>query len=65
MRRPQLRMAVAGMLVGALAVGLRAATLYVDDDTSNDPCPGDPSASYSVEDGSSQHPFDAIQEAVV
>lgn len=39
-------------------------TFYVDDDATNDPGPGDPSVSDLDEDGSTDHPFDAIQEAI-
>ena len=39
-------------------------TLYVDDDASNDPGPGDPCVPDPLEDGSAEHPFDAIQEAI-
>jgi len=38
--------------------------LYVDDDGPNDPGPGNPQISDTNEDGSSEHPFDTIQEAV-
>ncbi len=38
--------------------------LYVDDDASADPGPGDPGESDPVEDGTREHPFDRIQEAV-
>jgi hypothetical protein len=37
---------------------------YVDDDAPNDPAPGDNSISDPLEDGTSDHPFDAIQEAI-
>jgi len=40
------------------------ADLYVDDDAPGDPGPGDPLVSDPLEDGSPDHPFDAIQEAV-
>jgi len=40
------------------------AELYVDDDAPNDPKPNDPSESDPLEDGSLQHPFDSILEAV-
>ena len=40
------------------------ATLFVDDDAPGDPAPGDPSVSDPLEDGTSEHPFDAIQEAI-
>ena len=39
-------------------------TWHVDDDAPNDPGPGDPSVSDPLEDGSSEHPFDAIQEGI-
>ena len=38
--------------------------LYVDDDASNDPGPGNPDVSDPMEDGTQAHPFDAIQEAI-
>lgn len=38
--------------------------LYVDDDAPNDPGPNDSSMSDSLEDGSPEHPFDSIQEAI-
>jgi len=37
---------------------------YVDDDAFNDPGPGDADASDPLEDGTIEHPFDRIQEAV-
>ncbi len=37
---------------------------HVDDDAPNDPAPGDPSVSDPNEDGSPDHPYDAIQEAI-
>lgn len=37
---------------------------YVDDDAPNDPGPGDPTVSDPDENGSAEHPFDAIQEAI-
>jgi len=39
-------------------------TWYVDDDAPDDPGPGNPSVSDPLEDGSAEHPFDAIQEGV-
>jgi len=39
-------------------------TLYVDDDGSDDVRPGDSSGSDPAENGTAQHPFDRIQEAV-
>ena len=37
---------------------------YVDDDAPGDPGPGNPDISDPLEDGSSLHPFDSIQEAI-
>ncbi|MHC4545521.1 MAG: hypothetical protein ACYTDW_14210, partial [Planctomycetota bacterium] len=37
---------------------------YVDDDAPDDPGPGDPDISDPLENGSVQHPFDSIQEAI-
>jgi hypothetical protein len=37
---------------------------YVDDDAAGDPGPGDPGVSDPLENGSQQHPFDSIQEAI-
>ena len=39
-------------------------TYYVDDNAPNDPNPGNPLISDPFEDGSQDHPFDAIQEAI-
>jgi len=38
--------------------------LYVDDNAPNDPGPGDPAISDPCENGSMEHPYDAIQEAI-
>ncbi len=38
--------------------------VYVDDDSLNDPGPRDPSLSDLAEDGTKNHPFDTIQEAI-
>jgi parallel beta-helix repeat protein len=38
--------------------------IFVDDDALNDPAPGEPLISDPLEDGSSDHPFDSIQEAI-
>ncbi len=38
--------------------------LYVDDDATGDPGPGDPNVSDPQEDGTAEHPFDMIQEAI-
>lgn len=39
--------------------------LFVDDTAVHDPVPGDPRVSDSLENGTPEHPFDMIQEAVV
>ncbi len=39
-------------------------TLYVDDDSPEDPCAGNPEISDPNEDGSMLHPFDSIQKAI-
>ncbi|MHC4641422.1 MAG: right-handed parallel beta-helix repeat-containing protein [Planctomycetota bacterium] len=49
--------------IDALAVELTT-TYYVDDDALGDPGPGDPCVSDPLEDGTQDHPFDAIQEAI-
>ncbi len=47
------------------AVPLQAqTTIHVDDDAPGDPGPGDPAISDPLEDGSPDHPYDAIQEAM-
>ena len=38
--------------------------LYVDDDAPNDPGPGNPTISDPLENGTADHPFDTLQEAV-
>ncbi|MDH7600176.1 MAG: right-handed parallel beta-helix repeat-containing protein [Sedimentisphaerales bacterium] len=43
---------------------IRGMVAYVDDDGPNDPGPGDPSVSDPNENGSLDHPFDSIQEAI-
>jgi hypothetical protein len=58
---------VTAVLVGLLVMAGAApaqTTWYVDDDAPNDPGPGDPTVSDPLEDGSAEHPFDAIQEGV-
>ncbi|MHC4429740.1 MAG: NosD domain-containing protein [Planctomycetota bacterium] len=53
------------VVVLALAPAATAQTvLYVDDDAPGDPGPGDALVSDPLEDGSPEHPFDAIQEAI-
>jgi hypothetical protein len=39
-------------------------TIHVDDDASSDPAPGDSRESDPQEDGTLEHPFDRIQEAI-
>jgi len=48
----------------AVAVAPAQITWYVDDDAPGDPGPGDPNVSAPLEDGSADHPFDAIQEGI-
>jgi predicted outer membrane repeat protein len=48
----------------ALCGSAQATTVYVDDDAPGDPGPGDPTVSDPLEDGSPEHPFDAIQEGI-
>jgi len=50
----------------ALAAAVRAehTCWYVDDDGAGDPRPADPTVSDPLEDGTPEHPFDAIQEAI-
>ncbi|OHB66990.1 MAG: hypothetical protein A2Y76_02840 [Planctomycetes bacterium RBG_13_60_9] len=48
-----------GLLGGTLP-----ASIYVNDDAPADPGPRDPNLSDPNEDGSTQHPFDEIQEAI-
>jgi len=50
-------------LLAAAAAGAQT-TWHVDDDGPGDPCPGDPNCSDPLEDGSADHPFDAIQEGI-
>jgi len=53
------------LLCLGFAIPSRAQTTwYVDDDAANDPGPGDPLVSDPFEDGSSEHPFDSIQEGI-
>ncbi|MBN1123581.1 MAG: right-handed parallel beta-helix repeat-containing protein [Sedimentisphaerales bacterium] len=50
-----------------LIIGLvsHAVTIYVDDDAPGDPGPGDVYLSDPFEDGSEEHPYDAINEAIL
>lgn len=45
-------------------IPLSADTWYVDDDGVNDPGPNDPAVSDPLENGSLDHPYDMIQEAI-
>jgi hypothetical protein len=58
-----LRMTASGLKVRANFRSLRA-VLYVDDDAPADPGPRDNTVSDPLEDGSPEHPFDCIQEAI-
>ncbi len=49
-------------LLAANAYGQTA--WYVDDDAPNDPGPGDPKVSDLLENGTAEHPFDAIEEGI-
>ena len=55
-------LAVAVTLAGSAAS--HADIIYVDDNAPLDPAPGNPAVSDPGEDGSADHPFDAIQEAI-
>jgi hypothetical protein len=55
---------VALLLVLSLCAGTWAATFYVDDDAPGDLVPYDPNYGDPQEDGSTEHPFDDIQEAI-
>jgi hypothetical protein len=53
------------MMVLTLVAGSACgATIYVDDNASNDPGPGTPGISDPNEAGTASHPYDAIQEAI-
>lgn len=55
------------ILTAAASISFQAAaqtTWHVDDDAPNDPGPNDHLVSDPLEDGSSDHPFDRVQEAV-
>jgi len=51
-------------ILGLSTPSLGQTILYVDDDALNDPGPEDPLVSDPLEDGSIDHPFDAIQEGI-
>ncbi|MHC4090047.1 MAG: right-handed parallel beta-helix repeat-containing protein, partial [Planctomycetota bacterium] len=48
----------------AAATAHAQTTWYVDDDAPADPAPGDPAMGDPLEDGSADHPFDAIREGI-
>ncbi|NIP53888.1 MAG: hypothetical protein GWN67_16885, partial [Phycisphaerae bacterium] len=56
--------ATSGNVWGADITLTRLDRLYVDDDAPGDPGPGDPTVSNPLENGSTQYPFDSIQEAI-
>ena len=51
-------------VVTVLSSTAYADTIYVDDDGPNDPGPNNSGVSDPAEDGSADHPFDSIQEAL-
>lgn len=56
---------IALLVVLSVLTGSLHATIYhVDDDAPGDPLPFDPNVSDLGEDGSAEHPFDSIQEAI-
>ncbi len=61
-----MRRSLASGIVLAVWMATTAAgtTIYVDDDGPGDPGPGDPTVSDPAEDGTLEHPFDAIQEGI-
>jgi len=62
--RIRIKLLIPTVVVLGLAGVNAQTTWYVDDDAPNDPGPGDSSISDPLEDGSTEHPFDAIQEGV-
>ncbi|MBU0640104.1 MAG: right-handed parallel beta-helix repeat-containing protein [Planctomycetes bacterium] len=59
-----LGMSILAVIFLAVGAAPGQTTWYVDDDAPNDPGPGDPTVSDPDEDGSADHPFDAIQEGI-
>jgi parallel beta-helix repeat protein len=51
-------------LFSIVGQGTYPRTLYVDDNALNDPGPNNPAISDPCEDGSQEHPFDMVQEAI-
>ena len=62
--RALLAILIAGCVAVATPAALAQTTWYVDDNAPADPGPGDPTISDPAEDGSAEHPFDAIQEGI-
>jgi len=60
----RLLVAVVGVASVGVALAHAQTTWYVDDDAPGDPGPGDPTISDPLEDGSAEHPYDAIQEGI-
>ncbi len=58
------RAAILVAVMAGVCTTFAQTTIYVDDDAPNDPGPNDPLASDPQEDGSAEHPFDAIQEGI-
>ncbi len=54
---------LAGAILASTSIQAQI-TWHVDDDAPGDPGPGDPTVSDPLEDGSADHPFDAIQEGI-
>jgi hypothetical protein len=48
----------------AVEMALNPPPIYVDDDATNDPGPGDSNINDPNENGSAEHPFDSIQKAI-
>ncbi len=51
-------------IILAAAIAAAQTTWHVNDNAPDDPGPGDPAVSDPLEDGSEEHPFDAIQEGI-
>jgi hypothetical protein len=62
-RNPLLMTVTGSMQIQANFVAVLSG-LHVDDDAPGDPAPGDPTDSDPQEDGSAEHPFDSIQQAI-
>ena len=53
-----------GMSDGPARAVTTGITVYVDDDAPDDPGPNDQTISDPLEDGSAEHPFDSVREAI-